>query len=35
VDFPEYPGIEEGIRGMKFIDKIIESNDSDEKWTRF
>ena len=33
--FPAYPSVEEGIRGMKFIDKVIESNASKEKWLKF
>lgn len=35
VNFPEYPTIEEGIRGMKFIDRVLVSNNSQEKWTSF
>ncbi|MXV49444.1 Gfo/Idh/MocA family oxidoreductase [Pedobacter sp. HMF7647] len=31
----DYPGIEEGIRGMTFIEKVIESGESDNKWTDF
>lgn len=35
VKFPEYPTIDEGIRGMKFIDRVLVSNESQEKWTSF
>ena len=35
VNFPAYPNIEEGIRGMLFIDRVLESNESEQKWTRF
>ncbi|MCK4921938.1 MAG: Gfo/Idh/MocA family oxidoreductase [Bacteroidales bacterium] len=38
-DIPEfamdYPTVYDGLRGMKFIDKLIESNKSDYKWTKF
>ena len=35
IEFPDYPNIQEGIRGMKFIDKVIQSNQSSQKWTSF
>ena len=28
----DYPGTEEGLRGMNFIDKVVESSDSQTKW---
>ncbi len=28
----DYPGIVEGVRGMMFIDKVVESGKSEEKW---
>jgi len=28
----DFPGIEEGVRGMLFIEKVIESGRSKEKW---
>jgi len=28
----DYPGTEEGVRGMNFIDKVVESSDSQIKW---
>ncbi len=31
----DYPGIEEGVRGMMFIDKVIKSGKSSEKWIDF
>ncbi|MBI3139165.1 MAG: Gfo/Idh/MocA family oxidoreductase [Sphingobacteriales bacterium] len=31
----DFPGVEEGIRGMSFIEKVIESGKSDNKWTDF
>ncbi len=31
----DFPGIEEGIRGMAFIDTVVKSNASEEKWTKF
>jgi len=31
----DYPGIEEGVRGMAFIENVIESGKSDIKWTKF
>ncbi|MGM0376269.1 MAG: Gfo/Idh/MocA family protein [Bacteroidota bacterium] len=34
-DFIEYPTIRDGVEGMKFIEKVIESARSEEKWIRF
>ncbi len=31
----DYPGIKEGVRGMQFIDAVIKSGKSTEKWTAF
>ncbi len=31
----DYPGIEEGIRGMAFVENVIASGKSDAKWTDF
>ena len=31
--YTDYPTVEDGVRGMRFIDKVIESGKSDEKWT--
>ncbi len=34
-DFIEYPTIRDGIEGMNFIEKVIESAGSKEKWIKF
>jgi len=31
----DYPGIEEGVRGMTYIERCLESSVSDKKWTKF
>ena len=31
----DFPGVADGIRGLAFIDTVIASNQSDEKWTTF
>ncbi|GAB3242292.1 Gfo/Idh/MocA family oxidoreductase [Hymenobacter seoulensis] len=31
----DYPGIEEGLRGMAFIENVIASGRSEQKWTEF
>jgi predicted dehydrogenase len=31
----DFPGIEDGIRGMAFIENVVASNHSDEKWTDY
>jgi predicted dehydrogenase len=31
----DFPGIEDGIRGMAFINNVVASNNSDEKWTDY
>jgi predicted dehydrogenase len=31
----DYPGIQEGVRGMAFIENVIASGKSDKKWTEF
>jgi predicted dehydrogenase len=31
----EFPSVEEGIRGMAFIDAVVKSNTSTDKWTKF
>ena len=33
--YTDFPGIEEGIRGLAFVDTCIASSQSDEKWTKF
>lgn len=34
-EWQDYPGIEEGIRGMAFIDHVLRSTQSELKWTPF
>jgi predicted dehydrogenase len=31
----DYPGVDDGIRGMAFIDSVVKSGQSKEKWTPF
>jgi predicted dehydrogenase len=31
----DYPGVKEGVRGMTFIEKVIESGKSSQKWINF
>lgn len=31
----DFPQVQEGVRGMAFIDKVVESSQSSEKWTTF
>ncbi|MDB5025652.1 MAG: Gfo/Idh/MocA family oxidoreductase [Mucilaginibacter sp.] len=31
----DFPGIEDGIRGMAFIDNVVASSQSDKKWTEY
>lgn len=31
----DFPGIEEGLRGMAFINTVVKSNATDQKWTKF
>ncbi|HZF63167.1 MAG TPA: Gfo/Idh/MocA family oxidoreductase [Chitinophagaceae bacterium] len=31
----EFPSVHEGIRGMAFIENVVNSNTSNEKWTKF
>ena len=31
----EFPSVEEGIRGMAFVDSAVASSESDKKWTDF
>ncbi|HEV7620812.1 MAG TPA: Gfo/Idh/MocA family oxidoreductase [Flavisolibacter sp.] len=31
----DFPKVEEGIRGMAFIDTVVASNSTNEKWTKF
>jgi predicted dehydrogenase len=34
-EWEDYPGVEDGIRGMAFIDHVLKSNESELKWTPF
>jgi predicted dehydrogenase len=34
-EWEDYPGIEDGIRGMAFIEHVLRSNQSEQKWTPF
>ena len=31
----DFPGVEDGVRGMAFIDNVVASGKSDKKWTEF
>ena len=31
----DFPGVEEGIRGMAFVDNVVASSESEEKWKEF
>jgi hypothetical protein len=31
----EFPSTEEGIRGMAFIENVVKSSESEDKWTPF
>lgn len=31
----DFPGVEDGVRGMQFIDNVVASGNSTEKWTNF
>jgi hypothetical protein len=31
----DFPGIEDGLRGMAFIDNVVASSQSDQKWTPY
>ncbi len=34
-EMPDFPGVEEGLRGMAFIENVVASTKSDEKWKEF
>lgn len=34
-EWEDFPGVEDGIRGMAFIDHVLASNVSEQKWTPF
>jgi hypothetical protein len=31
----DFPKVEDGVRGMAFIDTVVASSQSDQKWTDF
>jgi hypothetical protein len=35
VIYTDYPGISDGVRGMRFVERVIESGRSERKWVRF
>ncbi len=35
VEWLDFPSVEEGIRGMAFIENVVKSGKSEEKWTKF
>lgn len=35
VFYTDYPGISDGVRGMRFVERVIESGRSERKWVRF
>jgi len=34
-EIADFPTVQEGVRGMAFIDNVVKSSNSDEKWTEF
>jgi predicted dehydrogenase len=34
-EYLDFPGVEDGVRGMAFIENVIASGKSNEKWTKF
>ncbi|GAH17531.1 unnamed protein product [marine sediment metagenome] len=34
-EYLDFPSVKDGVRGMAFIETVVESNRSDRKWTRF
>lgn len=33
--YQDFPSVKDGVRGMKFIEKVVESSGSEEKWVAF
>jgi hypothetical protein len=33
--YTDFPGVYDGVRGLAFIETLIQSNNSDRKWTKF
>jgi hypothetical protein len=34
-DYTDFPGIDAGVRGMAFIETVVESGRSDRKWVEY
>lgn len=34
-EYLDFPTVDDGVRGMAFIDTVVKSNESDKKWTEF
>ncbi|MDO6438164.1 Gfo/Idh/MocA family oxidoreductase [Cyclobacterium sp. 1_MG-2023] len=34
-EWEDYPGAEDGMRGMAFVEHVVKSSNSNEKWTKF
>ncbi|MFM2337881.1 MAG: hypothetical protein RL115_1074, partial [Bacteroidota bacterium] len=34
-EYLDFPSVNEGIRGMAFIENVVKSGQSTEKWTKF
>jgi predicted dehydrogenase len=35
IEWLDFPGVDDGVRGMNFVEKVIESGKSEEKWIEF
>ena len=33
--YQDFPTVSDGVRGMRFIEKVVASSNSDEKWLKF
>ena len=33
--YQDFPSVEDGVRGMRFIERVVESSNSEEKWLAF
>ncbi|MEM8909043.1 MAG: gfo/Idh/MocA family oxidoreductase, partial [Bacteroidota bacterium] len=33
--YTDYPNIEDGVRGMRFIERVVASGKSKQKWVKF
>ncbi|MEX0884299.1 MAG: gfo/Idh/MocA family oxidoreductase, partial [Cyclobacteriaceae bacterium] len=34
-EWEDFPGAEDGLRGMAFVEHVVKSGKSNEKWTKF